>query len=41
MNRFTRGFTARWLRRPVLAMAALVAAAGFAAAPAQMASADS
>ena len=40
MNRITRGTAARWLRRPVMAVAALVAGAGFAAAPAQVAAAD-
>src|SRR6516165_2200211 len=46
MNRFTRGITARWTRlrlrprRTVLVLAALAAAAGFAAAPAQVAAAD-
>jgi len=30
MNQITRVFTARWLRRPVMAVAALVAGAGFA-----------
>src|SRR6266568_1969081 len=39
MNQITRVFTARWLRRPVMAVAALVAGAGFAAAPAQVATA--
>src|SRR5260370_13987361 len=39
MNQITRVFTARWLRRPVMAVAALVAWAGFAAAPAQVATA--
>src|ERR1700736_378005 len=39
MNSITRGFTARWLRRPVLVVAALVAGAGFAAAPFQVAGA--
>src|SRR5260370_26037951 len=41
MNRITRGTAARWLRRPVMAVAALIAGAGFAAAPAQVAAADS
>jgi hypothetical protein len=41
MNRITRGITARWLRRPVMVVAALVAGAGFAAAPSQAARADS
>jgi hypothetical protein len=39
MNRITRGDTARWLRRPVMTVAALVAGAGFVAAPAQVAAA--
>ena len=41
MNRITGGITARWLRRPVMVVAALAAAAGFAAAPSQAAGADS
>src|SRR5216684_1209385 len=36
MNRITRGITASWLRRPVMVVAALVAGAGFAAAPIQV-----
>jgi len=40
MNRITRGFTARRLRRPAMVVAALAAAAGFAAAPSQAAGAD-
>src|SRR5712692_4742668 len=39
MNRITRGITAGWLRRPVMVVAALVAGAGFAAAPIQVAGA--
>ncbi len=39
MNRITRGITASWLRRPVMVVAALVAGAGFAAAPIQVAGA--
>ncbi len=41
MKLITRGITARWLRRPVMVVAALVVGAGFAAAPSQLASADS
>jgi pectate lyase-like protein len=41
MKPITRGITARWLRRPVMVVAALAAAAGFAAAPSQAAGADS
>jgi len=41
MNRITRGFAAGRLRRPVMAAAALAAAAGFAAAPSQAAQAGS
>jgi hypothetical protein len=41
MKPITRGITARWLRRPVMVVAALVAAAAFAAAPSQAAGADS
>ena len=37
MSRITRGLTPRWRWRPVLAAAALVAGAGFAAAPSQVA----
>jgi len=40
MNRITRGFTARRLRHPAMVVAALAAAAGFAAAPSQAAGAD-
>jgi hypothetical protein len=39
MNRITTGFAARWRWRPVLATAALVAGAGFAAVPSQVATA--
>ena len=39
MHQITRVFTARWLRRPVMVVAALVAGAGFAAGPAQVAAA--
>jgi hypothetical protein len=39
MNSITRGFTARWRRRPVLAAAALVAGAGLAVVPSQAANA--
>ena len=39
MNRITRGIAARWLRRPVMAVAALIAGAGFAAGSAQVAAA--
>src|SRR5271165_584554 len=41
MKSITRGIIVRWLRRPVMVVAALAAAAGFAAAPSQLASADS
>src|SRR5215469_3117005 len=41
MNRITRGFAVGRLRRPAMAVAALAAAAGFAAAPSQVAQADS
>ena len=41
MKLITRGITARWLLRPVMVVAALVVGAGFAAAPSQLASADS
>jgi hypothetical protein len=40
MNRITRGLGAGRLRRPVMVIAALAAAAGFAAAPSQAAKAD-
>src|SRR5271154_1049165 len=40
MKPITRGIPPRWLRRPVMVVAALVAAAGFAAAPSQGAAAD-
>ena len=40
MNRITRGLGVGRLRRPVMVMAALAAAAGFAAAPSQAAKAD-
>ena len=39
MSRITRGLTPRWRWRPVLAAAALVAGAGFAAVPSQVAAA--
>jgi hypothetical protein len=39
MSRITRGLTPRWRWRPVLATAALVAGAGFAAVPSQVAAA--
>src|SRR5260370_9622841 len=39
MHRITRGILACWLRGPVMVVAALVAGAGFAAVPSQMASA--
>ena len=41
MNRITRGFIPRWRWRRILAAAALVAGAGFAAVPSQAAKADS
>ena len=41
MKPITRGITARWLRRPFMVVAALAATAAFAAAPSQLASADS
>jgi len=41
MSRITRGLTPRWRWRPVLAAAALVAGAGFAAVPSQVAEAAS
>ena len=41
MKPITRGITARWLRRPVMVVAALAAGLGFAAAPSQLAEADS
>jgi hypothetical protein len=40
MKPITRGITARWLRRPFMVVAALAAAAAFAAAPSQAAKAD-
>jgi hypothetical protein len=41
MKSITRGIIARWLRRPAMVLAALAAGAGFAAAPSQLAVADS
>src|SRR5580693_9341036 len=41
MKPITRSITARWLRRPVMVVAALAAGLGFAAAPSQLAEADS
>ena len=41
MKPIIRSITARWLRRPVMVVAALAAGLGFAAAPSQLAEADS